>query len=189
MNVYLLDTDTDNYQWFAPKNKDGWSLIDSLGDTSVPNLWAKVEMNLSGRKLLIGDFPYLASDIPVFSQRAIDTLNDLLVPNGELLPLVCPGYSYSAFNVTSILDVLDEDLSDIIYFNSSKKVMDIEKYMFRPEKLTGAVIFKIPQFYRSYVFVTDIFVKRVQEAGLTGFKFPLLWSDEPPQTTVEKDES
>jgi hypothetical protein len=56
--------------------------------------------------------------------------------------------------------------------------MDIDVHVFFPEKLEKASIFKIPQVPTMDVFVTDMFVERVQSAKLKGFLFPLLWSSE-----------
>lgn len=56
--------------------------------------------------------------------------------------------------------------------------MHVKSYEFLPERLDGIAIFKLPQFVRNRVYVTDAFVRQVQDRGLTGFRFTLLWSDD-----------
>ena len=53
--------------------------------------------------------------------------------------------------------------------------MRVLKYAFFGDRLAGATIFKIPQFPRSEVYVTDEFRKLVIDNGLLGFKFINLW--------------
>lgn len=53
--------------------------------------------------------------------------------------------------------------------------MRVLKYAFFGDKLGGATIFKIPQFPRSEVYVTDAFRNLVIDNGLLGFKFVDVW--------------
>jgi hypothetical protein len=121
--------------------------------------------------LEVGDFPSLATHVPVFSEAALSVLGAELQRCGEVLPLDCPCGRYYAFNVTRILDVLDTARSDIRIFKATGRVQRIARYAFRDEEIGGEFIFKIPQVPLMDVFVTDRFVKLVKEAGLRGFLF------------------
>jgi hypothetical protein len=101
------------------------------------------------------------------------------VENGELLPLALTDESYFVYNATRQVDALDEDRSELVRFGSGR-IMDIKRYEFRPEHLQRATIFRLPQ-VQGAVFVTDRFVERVAEAGLTGFDFAAVWSTEARQ--------
>ena len=126
------------------------------------------------------DFPQLSStSIPIFSSRAIDALRDLLERNGEILPTTCGGDQLFFFNVTRVIDAFDESNSEVIRYRATSEIARVARYFFLEERLAGAVIFKIPQFPVSRVFVTDPFVERVRSTGLTGFWFPRLWSPDP----------
>jgi hypothetical protein len=114
--------------------------------------------------------------IPIFSVRAVDVLLDLLRPNGELLPLRYARAEYMAYNVTRVIDALDESGSRLTRFKTSGRVQSIQRYSFRREYLEGVSVFKIPQLLKAYVFVTDIFVERATTSHLTGFKFQALWN-------------
>ncbi len=123
-----------------------------------------------------GDYPHLLLSLPVFSLRAVEALRDLLEGNGEILPTTCEGDQLFFFNVTKVIDALDESNSEVIRFDHIPEVMRIERYTFFVEALTQAVIFKIPQFRTGRVYVTDLFVERVKSTGLRGLGFPRLWS-------------
>jgi hypothetical protein len=125
-----------------------------------------------------GDCPSLFTHIPVFTPRAVDALSDLLEGNGELLPITIDLEEYFLFNVTRVIDALDESGSEIVRFDDSSKILDIDVHCFCPEKIDKATIFKIPQIPTMDVFVTEVFVERVKSGRLKGFEFPLLWSRE-----------
>ena len=101
----------------------------------------------------------------------------MLTGNGELLPLSCGEGEYYAFNVTTSIDALDESNSEVERFESSGRIMLVLKYAFFGVRLSGATIFKIPQFPRTHVYVTDKFRKIVINNHLTGFDFVNLWEE------------
>ena len=121
----------------------------------------------------LGDYALLGT-VPVFSATAVDALLDLLEKNGELLPVRYSRKEYMAYNVTRVIDALDERQSTILRFTTGR-IMSITKYAFDPELLINAPIFKIPQLPLAYVFVSDVFVNRVRDKGLTGFSFRPTW--------------
>jgi hypothetical protein len=112
------------------------------------------------------------------SQRALDTLLPHITQFGEMLPVKFDEAPFAIFNVTNVVDALDEPASDVKYFKSSGRVMAIDDFVFKPEAVKDQWIFKIPQRPGSYSLVTDRFVKVVQDAGLRGFGFTKVWSNE-----------
>lgn len=126
--------------------------------------------------LLPSDFPSSGGIIPVFSQRAVEALADLLLAHGEILPLTCVEGAYFAYNVTRLIDALDLQRSDYHQF-SSGVIFDISRHEFRPDRLRDAVIFKLPQMPGPGEFVTDVFVRRVEQARLQGFSLKEVWSE------------
>lgn len=178
MQIYELRRDADHYRWLD--TTDGGDItgfeIDSslVGATWEPLVVQWMTEDMEGT--LEGDFPTLGN-LRVFSQKAVDALLELLVENGELLPLISKDGQFYVYNVTRVADALDEERSEVVRFKTSGRIMRIEHYRFRSELLAGLSIFKVPQL--TEVFVTDAFVKRVQEANLKGFAFRELWSSEP----------
>jgi hypothetical protein len=129
------------------------------------------------RQLPKGDFPSLIPGVPVFSQRAVEAFGDLLKGNGEIFPLKISGDQYFLFNVTKVIEALDEFNSIVSRFRDGR-VFYIDHYSFFVEKLLGLIIFKIPHTITGDVYVTDAFVERVDATRLKGFWFPLVWSSD-----------
>lgn len=184
MNVYELKADSNHYQSLDFVNKGDWDnfLLGRWDGRHLQASWSALEVRVlgedeAGEPLPAGDFPSLGGIIPVFSRRARSALSDLLRANGEFLPLKCDecaGGSYDAYNVTRVVDALDETGSELKRFKSSGRVQRVLRHEFRPEFIADLHIFRIPQENR--VYVTDLFVERVRAAGLTGFEFLPLWS-------------
>lgn len=131
---------------------------------------------LSRRK--VGDFTEWGT-IPVFSHNAVSALGEVLKANGELLPIQCNGIPLWVFNVTRTADILDEVHSEIHRF-SDGRFMAISRYEFDASRIPADLcVFKLPPKHWSRVYVTDIFVKAVEDAGLKGFQFEQLWPHEP----------
>jgi hypothetical protein len=128
-----------------------------------------------GRVQPHNDYPCVNLTIPAFSRRAVDALRDFLEPNGELLPLVSPVGEYYAYNITTVVDILDHERSDIIWFDENHDLaLRIRGYECIAEKLAGLSIFRLVEMSSS-TFVHQVFVDRVRQHGLQGFDFTRLW--------------
>jgi len=182
MQIYQLRSNAEECRWLTLVSESDFRVLSDLNEGPIgaaweplPAEWIEDDLNAGKPKC---DFPTLGTT-PTFSQRAVDKLLDLLVENGELLPLGLTDERYFVYNATRQVNALDEDRSELVRF-SSGRIMDIKRYAFRPEQLQSATIFRLPQ-VRGAVFVTDRFVERVAEAGLTGFDFAEVWSIEAMQ--------
>jgi hypothetical protein len=180
MRIYFLRTNPDKYQFFVPSQDNTLHIIRQFDGTPIGSSWLPLEVEQCEddniEPLQPCDFPSFKRHIPVFSKHAVDTLKDILTENGEILPLKCDEGVYYAYNVTCVADVLDHEKSEIKRFESSGRIMRIVRHKFLIEQLSGLVIFKIPEVPDMDVFVTEAFIQRVQEAGLTGFEFEVAWS-------------
>lgn len=104
--------------------------------------------------------------MPVFSERAINALNDLIKDSVEYLPFICPGKDkFWGVNVLKTVDCIDYDNSKVVRFRDGK-IMTFEKYVFKKDKLKDSQIFKIPDINNSAVFVSEKLINKVKEAGL-----------------------
>lgn len=116
--------------------------------------------------------------------RAAEALKNILRRYGQLLPL--GGEYVLLFNVTCVLDALDEQKSKIVRFDDGD-ILTVEKHEFVRSVIAENEIFKLPS-RSSPVFVTDGFVKQVRDAGLRGVSFELVWTDifffEPRPTSM-----
>ena len=129
---------------------------------------------LRGKVRKANDFPVIDLGIPAFSERAANGLRDILEKNGELLPISSERGSYFAYNVTTVADVLNREESDIKWMKNDFIATMIDRFEFFPNKLKDLAIFRIPEKPLS-VFVTNIFVDRVNNLRLCGFDFQLVW--------------
>jgi hypothetical protein len=120
------------------------------------------------------------SDPMVLSRRALNVLLPHIGSFGQALPLGFDDAEYFLFNVTNIVDALDEAACEVWRFPSSGRIGQIIHYSFRPDAVRDQLMFKIPQQPKGFAFVTDRFVELVERAGLTGFAFERLWSDAAP---------
>jgi hypothetical protein len=179
VNVYKLDTDVENYEsiYIHPSGQL-YDVTNQFNGDSLKLSLESMTFKFYQEGLPKGDFPSLIPNIPVFSRKAVDSLKDMLVLNGELLRINCDNQEFFLFNVTRVIDALDESKSAIERFKSSGRIMDIDRHAFIPEKIKEETVFKIPQMVTMDVFVTDWFVHRVKFSRLKGFKFPLVWSSD-----------
>ena len=186
MKMFQMRADGNRYENLTYANPDDSKrTLDWCDGTSMAGRWFPMPLEIlkepeGYEKLPRGDFPCFISGAAVFTQKAVTALADLLEGQVELLPIICEAGDYQLANVIRVVDALDEANSDVQRFEDGR-VMDVERYAFHPEKLKGLTIFKLPQFRRGRVYVTERFVDRVREAGLKGFRFELLWDSEVPR--------
>lgn len=177
MRVFEMRADAETYRWLTTIVESDFNILADLAHASVGDAWRPVAVEWIDDDLNAGkpksDYPTLGST-PALSQRAVDELMEVLVENGEILPLSGGSADrYYVYNVTRILDALDIEKSDAIWFGPGR-IMMMKRYAFRDAELEGATVFKVPQL-RVQVFVTEPFVRRVKNSGLTGFSFREVW--------------
>jgi hypothetical protein len=127
----------------------------------------------SGRPL--PDFELLV-DIPVFTVDAYEALRPVLDGRGEELGLNVTDKPPDAlaFNVTRVIDALDEERSEIKRF-SSGRVMRVVRPVFVAERIAGETIFRVTTYPRT-LYVTDAFLERAEALPLKGMKLSENWA-------------
>lgn len=185
MNIFRLHADGDNYEGVVAVDEKDFAAFEEFDGSSLQGRWRSPTMRPYGleipgtqkeRKLPPSDFPisYFSSS-PIFSGLAVDVLGSLLTEAGELFPLDCPGRDYYVYNVTRLVDALNEEKSIVKRFKESGQIFRIVEHCFRPEPLAGVHVFKLPQLRASDVYVDDKFADLVAEAKLKGFLFEMVW--------------
>ncbi|WP_158534228.1 hypothetical protein [Paracidovorax avenae] len=181
MKIFDLVCDLHSYASFLLKDPKVWGdeWFDGnshAGLYPIPIAERNMEENQEIRSDILPDFTQMhLRPIPTFSEKAIQSLGKLLVENGEFAPIeMDEPIRYSAFNTTKIVDILDEDKSEIVRFRSGG-VMSVEKYVLLDSVTSVPPIFKIPQTRRNTVYVNEDFVLCAREHALTGFNFKLLF--------------
>ena len=122
----------------------------------------------------VSDLVFLGIE-PAFTARAVEALQDVLFPYGQILPLRSPDGEFYLWNITNVIDALDEDRCDLTRFASSERVMMVRKWAFRPHAIGASAAFKVSHFPRAFPFVTEAFVSQLRRAGLLGFAPDLVW--------------
>jgi hypothetical protein len=115
--------------------------------------------------------PWLGEGVLALRDEAIDEIGALLEPFGVLLRLESPDARLIVIRITNIIDVLDEDASDIVRFSSSGRVLDIRRFVFRSESLLRSQAFRIPQLPRGGTFLTEDLVQEIESRGSEGTAF------------------
>jgi Immunity protein family (Imm11) len=177
MKVYLLRADSDHYESVSMASGDLYEFARRFNGKPMKKLGKDARIKKDPRRVPKGDSPSLIPGVPIFSQRAVEALRDLLEANGELFPTKINSENYFIFNVTHVADVLDEPNSELSRFKDGR-VFYIDCYSFVAKELKGLSVFKIPQMVVGDVYVTDAFVERADSAGLKGFWFLPVWSSD-----------
>jgi hypothetical protein len=182
MRVFVMKPDPNHYGYLVPVDSNrGLDSYRQFNGSHLSGTWVPLEVQLiaqdNHRKLLFGDYPLLSLHIPVFSQRAVTVLGPCLENYGELLPLSCQDGVFYAFNVTTMLDVLDVKNCVLNLFPGTSRILDVRKYAFYAEGIVGKEIFKVPQVPLMDVFTTDSFRSRIEASNLDGFIFKQVWPE------------
>jgi|GEM_PF-5422424 len=104
-------------------------------------------------------------------------LKKILPQEIQLFPLKIDDIDMKIVNILDVIDCLDKTKSDIEYFDNSKDVMDVNKYVFKTNPIKNRTIFKIPQLVRTELFATDRFRDAVLDFCLSGLLFELVYED------------
>lgn len=184
MTVYRMVMDAENYQQINLSIKD---LMLTVGKATGP----KRLMNFSKENLALSDcwgsvvsdfsptkeFPNSTSipDIStwrgaslILSGRALETLEDLLTPFGELLPITCGGEPFTIFNCR-IKGEVDESRSKQVIENGI--VMDVEALAFNEVDVLDKLVFKSDYEGCRFVFCNEKFKSVVDNSNLKGIIF------------------
>jgi len=196
MNVYQLWT-TSDYQSLTMLDKRSNELagkgakdeirrqlvsIATLKDTWTPP-HVMLQPYWDERRIArpMGDCSDFLDVSDALSGTACETLRDLVEPHAEFLPLqiVSPHHDdleFYALHVMNEIEALDIGRSKVSLYG--ERVIGIDDFVFRPEVIGKAPIFRMPHNPQRAIYVTESFRQRVNESGLKGFTFLLHWSDD-----------
>lgn len=193
MTIYKLYGDFDNFDTCRLDEKrtgtkeplqDGKPVL--FKGQSIAEIWGKRYYRRDQIHEL-GDFCG-SWDIGLLLLRraAIDKLEEYLGPK-EVLPVYCDFGDYCALNIMTTLDCVDMRMSKYDSLRLSKATLYFfEDYFFIEEAIGNSEIFRTVQEPKQ-IFVTDRFVRRIEELKLTGLSFRKLW--ESGKISEPKEES
>lgn len=174
MKIWILDCDVDNYENLTCKKKLDIDYIQTFDGAEKIKDWSPMQV----KRMYDREFsnsPGFSPHIPVFDEKAINVLADLLIGNAEILPLDCEDGNFYAINVINVMNCIDYEKSKYKTFRDGKRIMRFTKYVFDEKKIVGVNLFKTKDEPLKRPFVSEEFRKRVVENQLTGFKFELAW--------------
>lgn len=128
--------------------------------------------------------------MPIFSEKAIDILYELLKDQVQLFPFnTTNNKKYYAGNVINVLDCLDGNRCEVKRFRNGR-IMKYLNYAFIEEKVKEQDVFKVVNHeskitISTKVFVSDSFREKVLTSNLVGFDFIEVWDSN--QNTSKKE--
>jgi hypothetical protein len=170
----------DGYDFCFPVPRENFLKIADLLDgkpraaTWIPPNMEMIRVDDRGRTLEQADAPWFGHDALVLKPKAVLAVGNYLQQHGELLPLKCADANVVIYNVTRVIDALDENASKIERFEDGR-IMSIDQPAFRASKIRGIDVFKLP-LRRSTLYVAQPFVDRWNKHGLRGITFKPVWS-------------
>jgi hypothetical protein len=179
-NVYKI-WHSERGEWLRPVKIEEHRVLTFDGKPRARS-WKPIAMKRlkdfgDGRPVQPVDFPCGSggSDLPM-TDAAREKIRPYVEKYGEFLPLSCDEGKFWTFDVTHIVDALDENASDVLRSSDDPQVVImILKHVFHPEKLTADWMFKLPQSRCLGPFVTDPVVNLIRGSGLTGLEFKRVW--------------
>lgn len=186
MKIFSLSA-SDDYFGLRQKTKNtnpSSPLLWFKEKKSVAATWSPVEVTVhwhgyydKKKKLLPADFPSHSLGSLIMTGHAANLLRDYLAPYGELLPLKCDEGEFWVLNVLKGVDALDAARSRPLYpdYEDDPPCLPIGEqagistpYAFFTEGLESIDLFHVPEL--ALFFMTENFIKKVENLGLTGLK-------------------
>lgn len=178
--IYLLRSTSRNTCSFIQDYPDG---EESIMGRAVDASWRpfseeycaitlELRKNDAGKKNYQFDFSSMLNPFFVISGDALNKLNDILEPRGQVLPVITESKKKKFFGyypTNPLSGCLNIDRS---FYRVAERGLIIEKPVLIASNITDGYLFSIDEDI-SRVFVTSDFKKRVEEAGLLGFDFSI----------------
>ena len=132
--------------------------------------WPKITLELENNKKRISDFPYFCHNFPIFSERAVDALRDLIAPYVEFLPVEVANSDKKFFgvNIWTVYDTLDLPRCDYVQIH---RYFNIKVHAFKDDILPEAPIFRVRETCTLEMFISQEFRDIVESKRLTGLRF------------------
>jgi hypothetical protein len=180
MPAIYLPRGSEGFEFCHPERGEDFETLHLKinGAPQQPN-WRSPRMHMvraeQGRKLAVSGSPWLGSHALIFRRQAVGELEPLLLSYGELLPVDCAETDLVFFNPTRVLDLLDEEASDVRRLPDGS-IFRIARYAFKPDVIAGIDVFKLSCLRVSPTYVSERFVEQVRAAKLRGLDFKRVWS-------------
>jgi hypothetical protein len=118
------------------------------------------------------DCPWYSPSVLVFPREAEADVADFLP--GQYIEMVAAGREYVVYNCTRLVEDALADDAEVVRF-SSGRVLSIERYAFRDDRVPALGAFKLADDARGPLLLTEAAVDRINRLGLSGLTFKPIW--------------
>lgn len=179
--VYRIFSNVEGFSYLVPKNKESvriiLSLNGSLCETAIPTLEVLQEKHgREGVPLMEGDFFALSQNIICVSDKAYSAIAEPLRGLGDWFDVHSDSKRFKAFHCTNLLNAINVEKCDAEYFLGTNKPMVIRKYVFYPEVIANALLFRNELTPMLDLLCTDQFKQLIEHNHFQGIEFKKLWS-------------
>lgn len=126
-------------------------------------------------------FPEIVSFAPgpccALTERAVEYLYDIIVDDVELLPVSYHGLPLWLMYITTVLNCVNLNDSEVVY-HSSGKVSYFKKLVFRQEVIGAHNLFKIKQTPSGFSYASTIFKNSVEAIDKRALIFRLVYDSD-----------
>ena len=115
----------ERFEWVVPQRAEDFDVLHALAQRPALGAWKPVRVDVlkvgdRRRRLKRAAMPWLAADLLVLRDEAIEAVGPLLEPHGVLLPLECDEADLVLFSAGVRESVLDEARSELVRFDSGE---------------------------------------------------------------------
>lgn len=185
MKVWKIGHSETNNEWVQVKGGNFPFIVDVLNDTPRKSGWTQLELiGVNGtHSPLRFDSPWFSGRSLIVTDHAKRCLEELLDENTELLPARLEGESLWLIHVMSAENCVNQRES-VMSRTTSGEVRGFFEYQFNEGAVEPLTLFGIPEEMVCHPLCTDSFKNRVEECGLTGLEFKLVWDSELPVGSI-----
>ncbi|TPG68690.1 hypothetical protein EEL31_09235 [Brevibacillus laterosporus] len=188
MKIWLLQHNHDKYGQVGAVDGFDSDIYNPLQDSRISRIstWevsTLQELKIKGTKWVDVN-SYLI--MPVCSKHVLTVLNPLIEDSIEWLPIKVLRFNkavdddlFFILHVTNIINALDHEKASLKYFSSEpRRLMKINEYSFHLDQLKNQHIFKLTEFPKNEIFVSDQFKDLVLQHQIQGWEFIEVWDSE-----------
>lgn len=168
----------EGFEWVQPVDQEQFDLVYQLDGAPRALEWEAPVVTLirdvDDGQLRPADTPWLGQHALVFRDQIVDQARHALASAGEFLQLTPDGGGAPLwlFNVTTVLNALDLEASELDRFPSSGRVMRVRRHVFRPDVVDTVAAFKVPEVRT--LFLSDGAVAALSQPPMAGLRFELV---------------
>lgn len=157
-----------------------------INGNKLIDIWNPVKVVVNNKKFTKGEegfFNFLPQS-PVVNESIISLLHPFSKNEVEFLPLLHENRNLFLCNITNLIDCVDKEMS-ITHYSKSGKFIMYKKISFKRNFFidNNVYLFKIPELADMWFFASDEFKILIENSGLIGPKFELVWDSEIDEET------